>query len=119
MTVTVDPAGSSTIHVAGITMSTIPAGKNTKGEAAVLVHDQAGTPVAGVTVTGDWLLDDAPYEQGASAITDAAGNAAVASVPDKLKTGEVLKFVVTDLSAVGYTYDEDSNVETENSIPVP
>lgn len=117
---TITVAGSQpALHVASITMELIPAGRNWKGEATVLVLDAGGTPVTNATVIGNWKINDVSLETGASAVTDSSGTAAIVSVPEKAKTDDVYTFTVTDIICTGYVYDSGANVETEDSISVP
>lgn len=106
------------MQAASITMTLEPAGKNWKANAAVLITDTGApaNPLAGATVVGDWYLDGAVIASGASAVADGAGIALLTSVPVKAKSGQVFRFVITNVTLTGYTYIP--NV-TENSITVP
>jgi hypothetical protein len=112
------PSDQATMHVESISMDLVPAGKNTKGEAAVLVYDGVGdgNPVADATVVGNWLLNDEALDTGASGVTDSAGNAVIISTPVKAKSGDTFTFVVTDVVLSGYVYTPNINVETSDSI---
>jgi VCBS repeat-containing protein len=106
--------GAQPISVASIEMGLVPTGKNTKGEARVTVSPA----IAEATVTGTWTLNGALLVEGTSGVTDASGVAVIHSVPEKVKSGDVLAFTVTDIVAVGYVYDPGSNLETTDSIQV-
>jgi len=109
-----------TVHVENITMAlnSLPRGK-WNATATVLVHDQAAVPVSGATVVGNWYYKGILVETGATAVTGATGEASLTSPDKNAKSGQVFKFVVTDIIATGYTYDDTQNVVTEGSIAVP
>ncbi|UCG46718.1 MAG: tandem-95 repeat protein [Phycisphaerales bacterium] len=115
---TVTQAGS-TMHVESIEMSLVPTGKNTKGAAAILIHDNGETPLAGATVTGDWYFKGSLIQTAATGITDGTGSVVITSVPEKAKSGDTFTFRVTDVALSGYSYEPGGNVETEDSIAVP
>ncbi|MBN1442282.1 MAG: hypothetical protein JXA90_06210, partial [Planctomycetes bacterium] len=113
VTITVT-GGAQAISVADIAMFLVPAGRNTKGEARVTVSPA----IAGATVTGDWLLNDAPLVQGTSGVTDESGVAVIQSVPIKVGSGDFFTFTVTGISATGYEYAPAGNADTEEDITV-
>lgn len=117
--VSATPLSQQTMHVQSITMSLVPAGKNTKAEATILVYDQSQGPVQGATVVGDWYLNDDLIATGTTGITDGTGYALNTSIPVKAKSGETFTFVVTDVILAGYIYSPNDNVETQDSIVVP
>ncbi len=108
-------ASSPTISVAAITMRTVPAGKNTKAEATVTVN----RAVAGASVTGDWTLNGAILQTGATGTTDANGVVAIQSPAVKAQSGYTFVFTVTAIAATGYVYDPSGNTETSDSVTVP
>ncbi|MBN1422274.1 MAG: alkaline phosphatase [Planctomycetes bacterium] len=112
--VSATPDVGSAISVVSITMTLIPTGKNTKGEATVTLSEA----VAGATVTGTWLLNGELLQEGAFSTADDSGVAVIASPPMKVKTGDVFTFQVTDVTLTGYAYDSASNQETQDSITV-
>jgi alkaline phosphatase len=107
------------VHVQNIDMSLGQAGKNWKGIATVLIHNQSETTQAGATVTGNWYLNGNPIQMGGNGITDGSGSVAITSPPKSAKTGDVFMFTVTNVSLTGYIYSPGDNVETSDSIAVP
>lgn len=99
---TVDPAGTATVGVAGIDLTASPAGKNWKATAAVMVVDQTGAPAAGATITGEWLFNSSPLASGTTAVTDGAGVAYLTS-PTVKTSGGTFTFRVVDAALEGYT----------------
>ncbi|MGK0190271.1 MAG: fibronectin type 3 domain-containing protein, partial [Verrucomicrobiales bacterium] len=105
------------LHVESIDMAVTQKGKNWKAEASVLVTDQSGNPLAGATVTGDWLYNDLPNSSGTVATTDASGIAVLTSSPEKAKSLDEFRFTVTGVALTGFTYDNGGT--TESSVFVP
>lgn len=99
---TVDPAGTATVGVAGIDLTATSAGKNWKATAAVMIVDQTGAPAAGATVTGEWLFNGSPLASGTTAVTDAAGAAYLTS-PTVRTSGGTFTFRVINVALAGAT----------------
>jgi hypothetical protein len=112
------PSAEPAMHVQDIAMDLVSAGKNSKGEATILVCNSNDAAVSGATVIGDWLFNGASLATGVSGVTDSNGNAIITSSPTKAKSGDTFTFVVTDIAKDGYIYDPPANVETEDSITV-
>ncbi|MBN2132479.1 MAG: tandem-95 repeat protein [Sedimentisphaerales bacterium] len=109
------------VHVASIIFGDFfSTGKNLKAVATVTVHDQAGSPVSGATVVGDWGYQGAVIQTGAMGTTGADGAVVLVSPPVKASSGGVFAFQVTGVTADGYTYDpNDPNGVTDGEAGVP
>ena len=101
---------ASGIHVSAIT----PSVGRKEVRAQVTIVDQAGTPVAGATVTTKIARPGAPQVT-RSRVTDAAGVAAF-SVP-RTQAG-TYTFEVTNVVKTGLVYESGDNVETSDSVTV-
>ncbi|MDH4240059.1 MAG: fibronectin type III domain-containing protein, partial [Phycisphaerae bacterium] len=112
------PGSQQTMHVESIAMSLVPAGKNIKADATILVYDQSQGPVQGATVVGDWYLNDNLIATGTTGITDGTGYALNTSIPVKAKSGDTFRFEITDVVLSGYIYDAGQGV-TSGSITIP
>ena len=110
VTVTVDPATLS-VHVAAIDVTAQPDGRKYNATTTVTLAPQ----FAGATVVGDWYFKGVVRATGQTATTDAGGTATFTSFTTPGKSGDTFKFVVTNVTATGYTYDEASNVVTSGS----
>jgi hypothetical protein len=117
VTITVDSTQNS-VFVQEITMALVSAGKNTKAEATVLVHDGGGA-VAGATVHGDWYYNGSLTQSDVSGIGDANGYTILVSTPEKAKSGDTFQFVVTNVVLTGSEYDPANNQASDGSITVP
>jgi subtilisin family serine protease len=116
--VTVAALASSKIHVADVSavIKDQFRGWKTWAEVSVKVVDAAGSPVAGVTVSGQWSN---ATTSAASATTDASGVARFASeVLRRPPAGTTFTFTVTNLQKSGYEYDAASDVEKSASATV-
>lgn len=116
VTVSDIPTTTRTMHVDSIDMGLKVAGINISALATVTVVDANGLPVAGVTVAGQWSGATSDADSG---ITDAAGQ--VYLVSDYLKraaAGTTYTFTVADVSLPDWTYDQDGNGETSDSITI-
>jgi hypothetical protein len=69
-------------------------------------------------VTGDWYLKGALIQAGATG-TSASGTVTIASPVRSARSGDVFRFVVTGVSATGYTYAPGDNAVSEASVAVP
>jgi large repetitive protein len=116
-TVTVS-VGVKSVHVASIEVTVAPTGKSLKGTARIIVLDQANMPVLGATVTGNWSFAGSVIQTGATATTDASGEAALTSPPVKTTSG-TFTFQVTSVALAGYTYDSTANVKSQGSATIP
>ena len=100
------------MHVRDIMMSLKKAGPNVNAIATVLVVDDNGIPVEGATVSGKWsgLTNDSD-----TGITDENGTVSLTS--DKIKNANgIFTFTVDNIIKDGWTYDQDSNDKTSDSI---
>lgn len=113
--VQVTPSDVPSVLVDSITVSLQAAGKNWKANATVqvMVDDVA---VAGATVTGNWLFEGQVIDAGVTGITDAAGNFATTSSPQKATSG-TFTFQILSVELDGYEYDAASSV-TEGSATI-
>jgi hypothetical protein len=117
--VSATPTAPPALHVQNIAMELIKSGVNYTAKATVLVCNQAGTPVEGATVVGDWYYKGSRIATGSSGVTDATGKTAISSPPKKARIGDVFTFVVTNIVKAGCIYNPAANVETQDSIAVP
>jgi len=108
------PDSFQTVSVLSIDMAVV-AGRKYYATATITITPGMG----GATVVGDWYFKGALRMSGATAVTDADGIAVLASMTTPAKSGDTFMFMVTDIVASGYIYDESSNVETSDSIAVP
>ena len=111
---------TDTMHVDSIVMSfdEAAAGPNTfyTAVATVTIVDANAKTVGGATVSGHWSKATTDTDSG---VTDAGGQ--VSLVSDKIKnpgSGTEFIFAVDKVEKTGWTYDENANTETSNSITV-
>ena len=72
----------------------------------ITVHDSGHTPVANVTVAGDW--SGASFSGGSNTcITDGSGQCSVST--GNIRNDPSVTYTVTDLTGTGYTYDASAN----------
>ncbi len=115
-----DVIGEPEIHVAAIDMALQISNRRsstTTATATVTVVDSGGAPVSGATVSGYWSGATSDSDSGT---TDTAGQVTLSS--DGVRrpaSGTTFTFTVTDVSAAGYLYNPDANIETSDSITVP
>ncbi|MBN1422345.1 MAG: DNRLRE domain-containing protein [Planctomycetes bacterium] len=107
------------VHVEDIAMDLIPAGKNWKAQAIVLIYDETSTAVSGASVVGDWFYNGDSLAAGTTVNTGADGTATIESPPVKAASGATFTFVVADVQVAGRAYDPGANIETQDSISVP
>ena len=102
------------LHVNDIVMGLKPAKrKQAFAQATVTVYDQNLQPIANATVNGTW---SGVVGNGDSATTDSGGNAVLVSdVVGRGVTGE-FRLTVSSVALNGYTYDDGTNVESEDCI---
>ncbi|MBU2502286.1 PKD domain-containing protein, partial [bacterium] len=104
-----------TMHVGTISLKTAPDGRRIFGAAEVLVLDEQGSPVAGVTVTGTF---GGGVSGADSAVTGADGIAlltSATSAPAPL----TFDFCVADALVANGTYDAGANVQDCAQVRVP
>jgi len=108
------------IHVAGIEPTIRVTRKHVKVTCTVTVLDGDSNAVSGATVSADWYVNGQPADSGADG-TDGRGRARFTykTSREELTQGDVVRLVVTDVTASGYQYDPDSNEETADEITVP
>ncbi len=111
--VSVTPDSVQAVSVSSIDMAVVP-GKKYYATATVAI-----TPgLDGATVVGDWYFKGALRTTGDTAVTS-GGIAEFTSFETPGRSGDIFMFVVTDIIASGYIYDESGNVETSDSIAIP
>jgi len=110
VTVTVDPATLS-VHVDAIDVTVFSTGRKYYATSTVTLDPQ----FAGATVVGDWYFKGVLRTTGQTATTDAGGTATFTSFSTPGKSGDTFEFVVTNVIATDYTYDEGSNVVASGS----
>jgi hypothetical protein len=110
------PSSASAVSVTSIVKRPfVPAGKSVKAVTGVTIS----APQTGGTVSGDWYFKGALVQTGAAGTTNASGYTEIASAPAKASTGDVFRFVVTNVVLSGYTYDPGQNVVSEILITYP
>jgi hypothetical protein len=107
------PDSFQTVSVLSIDMDVV-LGKKYYATATIAI----APALEGATIVGDWYLKGVLRTIGATAVTN-NGIAEFTSFETPAKSGDTFMFVVTDIVASGYIYDESSNVETSDSISVP
>lgn len=107
--ITVDPPPPTSVHIASIAATNVPAGKGYKlGKAIVQVVDSNGIPVSGAVVTGDWGGDI--YETGLTGATGADGTVEIYSTVATNVTPPTLTFCVSAVSArLPYRPDDNAS----------
>ncbi|MGD9546042.1 MAG: endonuclease [Candidatus Krumholzibacteriia bacterium] len=103
------------MHVGGIALKTAPDGRKIFGAAEVLVLDDQGNPVAGVTVTGTF---GGGVSGADSAVTDADGIALLASATSA-PAPMTFSFCVDDAAKADATYDAGANLKDCGEVRVP
>jgi len=113
VTITVAPTQATTkMRVADIAMSlTITSATKARGNAAVLVLDGAGQPIAGAKVSGRW----SGVVRGTSTLATDASGIARFSTGSVASTGAYI-FTVAGVVLSGYEYDVTLNTESSDSI---
>ena len=100
---------AATVHVAGITVTTVSAGKGQKhASGQVSIHDDQGNAVEGAVVTASFT--GVFNESGLTATTNVDGNAVITS-SGSAKRGISFTLCVDGVSA-GLPYASGDNVET-------
>ena len=100
------------MHVDSIDMTAVPqGGSQYRAEATVTILNNAGLPVSGALVTGNFIGDSGGSDSG---ITDSNGQVTLAS-PNWLN-GTSWAFCVNDVTKSGWIYDFAANVENCDSI---
>ena len=96
------PVGSaSTLHVAGLALSTVNAGQgNKRGQAVALIVDNLGDPVGTATVTGAF---SGSFDENQSGVTASDGSAALTTV-QQLKGNVSVQFCVESVVHASLTY---------------
>lgn len=93
------------MHISAIGMSKTKYGKFTYATAKVTVVDEAGSPVSGATVSGDW---SGATIQTNSGVTDINGQATIQSRTVK-NTAATFTFTVRTMVKSGWVYDASAN----------
>ncbi len=103
------------MHVGAIAMKTAPDGRRIFGAAEVLVLDDLGAPVVGVTVTGTF---GGGVSGTGSAETDANGIALLTSATSAAAP-MTFSFCVEEAAKAGATYDAEANLKDCGEVRVP
>ncbi len=82
----------------------------------MILVDEAGAPLEGATVTGNWDLNGNSIKTGVSGTTNDQGQARINSGRVNANSGELFIFTVTDVSKAGLTWD---GVQKSGSAQVP
>ena len=105
------------VHVGGISLSVNTSGQ-VKVTGIVTVLDQDGDAVSGATVSASWFLNGALVINTSDG-TDGQGRARFRYMSGEIEEGDVVRLVVTYVSASDCEYDSDSNVESAEEIVIP
>jgi len=110
--VTTDPGPAPPIHVDSIAMELRKAGKWNYARAVITIVDESGVPVSGATVAAQWSGLATDMDSG----TTSGGEVQFDS--DKVNNSQSGQFIVTvtDVTASGFVYDPEANVETADCI---
>ena len=104
------------VHVAAIELEVHFHHDHVRGR--VFVFDQDGTAVSGASVNVDWFVNGTSVTS-QSGGTGSDGKASFALGLGGIDSGDVVRIVVTNVTASGHEYDSGSNVESEKEIVVP
>ena len=102
------------MFVSDIAMAPVAAKSGITAVAIVFIEADDASPVANATVAGEWSGLNSGI---ASGVTGADGTVTFTSKRSK-KSGDFI-FTVTDVTADGFDYSADQNIETSNSITNP
>lgn len=106
--VTPTPTPAMSMFVADLLGTYTARGSKWTPKVTITVHDNTGTVVSGVVVTGTL---------GTSTVSCTTGTAGTCSVSVSLKTNvPSITYMVTNLAKTGYVYTPESNVETSITI---
>jgi fibronectin type 3 domain-containing protein len=109
LNVTTNPATTPKVHISGISIQRLSAGKQRYARAVISLADGDGAPVGSANVSAQWsgLANDS--ENGS---TSSAGSVQFDSNRvDRSATGQFI-ITVTGVSASGFVYDSAANVQT-------
>jgi hypothetical protein len=110
VSVTVQNAPAASIHVGDLDASTTVRRNNWSATVTITVLNSGGSPVANVTVTGNW--SDSANGSTNTCLTDSNGQCSVTTGNMKNNVSSTT-FSVTDLSGAGYTYDSSANTDPD------
>lgn len=108
------PPVTTTVHVGALEVVVDFGKRNANGTARVSVVDaDGGAPVAGATVTGDWLVNGSSARSGTSAVSGSDGVAVIGSGGlRRVRSTDRVEFCVTDIAGTDLSYDPALNVAT-------
>jgi hypothetical protein len=106
----VQNAPAASIHVGDLDASTTVRRNNWSATVTITVLNSGGSPVANVTVTGNW--SDSANGSTNTCLTDSIGQCSVTTGNMKNNVSSTT-FSVTDLSGAGYTYDSSANTDPD------
>ena len=109
VSITVGPAPTTVMHIGDLDRSASKTSRKWTAQVLVLVLDQFGLPVAGVTVNGTW---SGAAKGGGSCITTAGGTCTIAKSDLSLAKTSIT-FTVTAVAKTGATYDRTKNVDAD------
>ncbi|MFO7547773.1 MAG: PKD domain-containing protein, partial [Acidimicrobiia bacterium] len=115
ITVETPPSPGPTLHVADLAGSATKSKNQWRATVTITAHDQAGSPVEGVFVTGTW---SGGYSASTSCTTGTTGTCPVTTPWLHSRTSSVT-FTVGELTASGYGYDPTANLETSITVTKP
>ncbi|TEU16732.1 MAG: PKD domain-containing protein, partial [Anaerolineales bacterium] len=113
--VTVSGGGSAEIYIGDLEGSAVKKGGEWTATVTILVLDDAGNPVDGAQVSGDW--SDGASGTGSCA-TDSSGTCQV-SMPDIRKKVHSVTFTVSNVTHGTLTYNASLNVESSVEVLKP
>jgi hypothetical protein len=103
-------AEARSVHVADLEGTASSKGKSGRWEAfvTVTIRDDAGSPVAGATVTGNW---SGATSRSVSGLTASDGSLTLRT--GNLANGAQVTFSVTNVAGVGLTYSQEANTDPD------
>lgn len=115
LNVTTDSATQPTAHINAISIERRSAGKRRYARAIISIADDDGVPISGANVSAQWsgLTSDAD-----SGTTDTAGNVQFDSNRVNRSASGQFIMTVTGVSAGGFDYDPDANVQTAACVDI-
>jgi probable HAF family extracellular repeat protein len=113
------PVGSGpTMHVSALTLKLKLSRRGAVASVTTTVKDGSAQPVPGASVTGAWSLNTVPAGE-SSAQTDRKGVARAKKSFAGAKSGDTIRFCVTNIAKAGYSYDPAANAKTCDEARVP
>jgi probable HAF family extracellular repeat protein len=112
------PATGTPVHVAKLTLRLQVKRDGVQAKASVTALDDAGRPVQGAKVVGEWEVNGFWYGEGAPGRTSARG---VAQIQKTLtaRSGDTVEVCIDEITKRGFYYDSSQNAVTCTTKTVP